>query len=385
MGCPIDPDAAGGNIARHAGQNAPPPLKLMAARGLAPMPPVDLVTTQFILTFEGDQTVASQAEKSLREMDNRIANAILSDTSISPHVLGFLAPRLVQNDAFMEKILLNPRTPNAAFVEAALSCSEKTGEIVANNQSRLLETPEIAVSLIQNDKVLRSTAERVVDFLVRSGVLLEGVTEFEDAMARLSGEEKLAAVQDVVLPSQFLDPSFASESGDISEDLGLSEEDLDDESERQMISDDDEDIEEEKLTVEQWIRSLNAGKKVAAALKGNKQVRSILIRDTNRVVALAAVQSPAITQGEIVAAAQSRSVHADVINNIVRDRKNNWVKEYPIKLALVNNPKTPIPDALRLLSTLYKRDIKSVSKSRNVSGPVRVMATRMVKGQVKKS
>ena len=82
---------------------------------------------------------------------------------------------------------------------------------------------------------------------------------------------------------------------------------------------------------------------------------------------------------EIIAAANSRVVHADVIAHICRDKKNNWVRIYQVKLALTNNPKTPLPDAMKLVPTLNQRDMKILAKSRNVPAGVRNLATKMAK------
>ena len=104
------------------------------------------------------------------------------------------------------------------------------------------------------------------------------------------------------------------------------------------------------------------------------------MRDTNRMVALAAITSPAITEQEVITAAQSRTVHADVVAHIARDKKNNWIRNYQVRNALVSNPKTPLPDAMRLLPLLNPRDIKMLAKSKNIPAGVRALAGKMAKG-----
>ena len=116
--------------------------------------------------------------------------------------------------------------------------------------------------------------------------------------------------------------------------------------------------------------------KVALALKGNREARTILIRDSNRLVAGATIRSPRITEPEVVAAAQSRSVSDDVIRAIASSKE--MLRSYGVKFALVNNPKTPVPIAMRLLTLLRSSDIKAVSKSRNVSTAVSRQAKRLL-------
>jgi hypothetical protein len=62
---------------------------------------------------------------------------------------------------------------------------------------------------------------------------------------------------------------------------------------------------------------------------------------------------------------------------IILDRKD-WLKNYQLRLALVQNPRTPLPKALRLLETLYDRDLRLVAKSRNVPSAVSSGALRIV-------
>jgi hypothetical protein len=346
---------------------------MMAARGMAPMPPKDLVTTQFVLTFDPDEKVRAAAEKSLTELDVRIANAVLGDKSLNPHVLADLAKRVATNDSFAEKILLNPSTPSTAFVAVAEVCSEATCEIIANNQARVLETPEIARGLTRNSNALRSTIDRVIDFLVRSGIILDGVPEFAEALLRLTGEERLKAADAALgdVPLELLDEQF------------LTEEQKAERSGRRLIEEEEEGepTEQARRTVEQMVRELTTPQKVALATKGNKTVRSLFMRDTNRLVAIAAVTSPAVTESEIIATAQARTVHSDVIAHIAKDKKNNWVRNYQVKVALVNNPKTPLPEAMKLVPTLNPRDLKAVAKSKNVQAGVRNRATQLVKNK----
>jgi hypothetical protein len=346
---------------------------MMAARGMEPMPPKDLVTTQFVLTFDADEKVRAAAEKSLTEIDARIANAVLADKTVNPHVLGYLAKRVASNDAYAEKILLNPATPSEAFVAVAEVCSEAICEIIANNQARVLETPEIARGLTRNGNALKSTIDRVIDFLVRSGIVLDGVPEFAEALLRLTGEERLKAADAVLgdLPLDLIDEQF------------LTEEQKAQRGGRQMIEEEEEGevTEQARRTIEQKVRDLTTPQKVALATKGNKTVRSLFMRDTNRLVALAAVTSPAITESEVISTAQSRTVHTDVISHIAKDKKNNWVRNYQVKVALVNNPKTPLPEAMKLVPTLNPRDLKQVAKSKNVQAGVRNRATQLVKNK----
>ena len=366
--CPIPAAELPPAVQKSIAASSPPPMRMMAARGMAPMPPSELIVAQFALQWDTEPKIAAAAKKSMTELDPRLANAVLSDAKLNPRVLTELATLHATNEAYIEKLLLNPGLPSVAVVEIAKSCSERMiSDHIVPNQARLLECPDIARSLAANPAALKSDLDRVIDFLVRSGKIVEGLKEFEEALLRLTGEDRVKAAQSISLPTNLIDERFLTEE---------------ERKTRELITEEEESsAEEDNLTIEQKIRMMTVAEKVAFATRGNKTVRTTLMRDTNRLVALAAITSPAITEQEVIAAAKSKSVHADVISHIIRDKKNNWVRNYQVKVALVNNPKTPLPNAMRLVPTLNGRDLKSVAKSKNVPAGVRTQATKLVKAR----
>ncbi len=368
--CPLPPDQLSEAVVKHTDASAPAPLRLMAARGMAPIPPRDLLTAQFRLLWDADDKIRGFAQKSLAQLDPRLANVALGDDKLSPELLAHLAALHAANEAYVEKLLGNRSLPSFAVVTVARSCSERiVSDLIIPNQARLLEEPDIVRALTENEAALKSDVDRAVDFLVRSGVILDGVRAFEEALLRLNGEERVEAASHIDLPKELLDERFLSK---------------DEQAERRLITEEEEEDDQggdENATIEMRWRSFSVAKKVAAATLGNKSIRTLAMREPNRTVALAAVTSPAITEQEIVAAAGSKTVHADVLNHIVRDRKNNWTRLYPVKLALVNNPKTKLPFAMKLIPSLHGKDLRSLSKSRNVPAGVRNMASKLVKAK----
>ena len=364
--CPISLDALSEAVKKLVGPDAPNKIKLMTARGFAPgLAPRDLVTAQFVLTYDSDNAIGQTAGDSLAKIDDRIAKSVLGDETLSPHVLGFLAISLARTDIYAEQLLLNTATPSEAVIEVAKIASERMCEIIANNQKRILAAPEIARSLHENPSALANTKDRVIDFLVRNGKILDNFRPFEDAWFRLTGEERAKAADAVELS-----PAF---------DHLLEEKNP----ERRLIAEEDDAVEDdaEDKPLEVLLRTLNIAQKVALATKGNRSARTALMRDTNRLVALAAITSPSITEPEVLAAAQNRTANQDVITHIGRDKKSNWVRNYQIKKALVENPKYPLPDAMKLVPTLNQRDMKMVAKSRNVPVGVRNMAANILRNK----
>lgn len=115
--------------------------------------------------------------------------------------------------------------------------------------------------------------------------------------------------------------------------------------------------------------------KIRLATLGNAYCRRNLLRDSNRMVAMAVIRSPQITDGEIVKAAGNRALSEEVIRYI--GNRKELVKQYPVKLALVGNAKCPLTIALRLLPTLAADDIKQLARSKNVPGALATAAKRL--------
>lgn len=117
------------------------------------------------------------------------------------------------------------------------------------------------------------------------------------------------------------------------------------------------------------VKDLPVGQKLALAKKGNKDVRMILIKDSNEMVALEVAGSPRITDGEILAIAMMRDVSDKVLRYIANNRKYRQNKQ--IVLALLNNPRTPVGVSLGLgIQQLSDRELDDLAKNRNIPGAV---------------
>lgn len=134
--------------------------------------------------------------------------------------------------------------------------------------------------------------------------------------------------------------------------------------------------EEDRATLFLKIQRMTVAERMKLALLGNKEVRSILIRDPVRSVQVCVIQNPRITDTEVERIASSRSVDEEVLRLILKNRE--WLKYYSIKVALVNNPRTPIKESLRLLGHLREKELKDVARSRNLPNPVVVGAKKLL-------
>lgn len=125
------------------------------------------------------------------------------------------------------------------------------------------------------------------------------------------------------------------------------------------------------------IKELPVGQKLALAKKGNKDVRMILVRDSNEMVALETVGSSRITDGEILAIAAMRDVSEQILRHIANNRKYRQNKQ--IVLALLNNPRTPVGVSLGLgIHGLTDRELTDLAKNRNVPGVISRVASQIL-------
>jgi hypothetical protein len=127
----------------------------------------------------------------------------------------------------------------------------------------------------------------------------------------------------------------------------------------------------------QKIQTMSVSEKLDLARKASKEARSILIRDSNKLVQLAVVNSPKITESEILAIATNRQVNDEVLKEIAMNRE--WLRNYQIRSALVNNPKTPLSIAMAQVSYLNQRDLGLLAKSKGVSRAIVIAAQGKLK------
>jgi hypothetical protein len=140
---------------------------------------------------------------------------------------------------------------------------------------------------------------------------------------------------------------------------------------------DDELTQKDRETLIEKIGRMSVVQKIKAALTGNMETRSLLIRDSNKIISRAVLQSPKISDTEAESYAAAKNVSEEVLRLISMNRK--FVKTYVVMRALVNNPRAPIDVTLPLLGRLNERDLKGLTLNRNVPEVIRSMAIKMIK------
>jgi hypothetical protein len=362
------------NFAKSADPSSPPPMRMMAARAMAPIPPKNLVPIIYQLMMDPDPKIAAAAEKSFRGLDDKLLTPVLADPQLPEQILEALCHTLVEKFTVIERVLLNKRTPDAGFVWVAEhAADEKIINVVVENQERLLRNHDIVRGLGRNPRALRSDLDRAIDFLVREGVFLEDMPEFEDSFVRL-GKSGLEALKKVKIREEVISEetrAAADAAGLSAEDFllqgGLTSEDLADEI--------DENTGAAARERKGW-HEMSKAEKMKAAYSGGLEFALEAIRSPNKAIAVAGINNPKVTEAEIPKILRSKSLCDDVVRVVCNN--GDWTKSYEVKKQLIEHPKTPISLVMRWLPLMRQGDLKSLSKSKSIPGNVAMQAKRLL-------
>ncbi|MEA2102874.1 MAG: hypothetical protein U9P80_09950 [Thermodesulfobacteriota bacterium] len=127
------------------------------------------------------------------------------------------------------------------------------------------------------------------------------------------------------------------------------------------------------------IGAMGVSEKLDLARKGSKEARTLLMRDSNKIIQMAVISSPKITDSEAALIAGSRQVKDEVLRYIATKRE--WARKYPIRLALINNPKTPLALSIKMIPSLSSRDLGLLSKNKSVPRALSNAAESRSKGK----
>jgi hypothetical protein len=132
-------------------------------------------------------------------------------------------------------------------------------------------------------------------------------------------------------------------------------------------------------TILQNIQKLSVSNKIHLALRGGKEIRSILLRDPSKEVVLTVLENPKLTETEIELISKSRSIPDEVLRKITKKRE--WMRNYNVVLGLVTNPKTPPGISVVLVNELKTRDLAILEKNKNVIEGVRATAKKILRAR----
>ncbi len=133
---------------------------------------------------------------------------------------------------------------------------------------------------------------------------------------------------------------------------------------------------EEFLSKYKAAQLMGIGEKIKMALSGDKEWRSILVKDANKLVSGSVIKNPRITEAEVLTLVKSGIQNDEIMRLICANKE--WIKSYKIRKALVENNRTPVQNAVRYLGTMNDKDLASFSKSKNIASVISTMAKRLL-------
>jgi regulator of extracellular matrix RemA (YlzA/DUF370 family) len=378
---------------------APHQARLAAASGFLPLAQSDLLEVLVALRGAEDSEIAQAASDTLESQaaDDLLAAAKSNETSTA--VLDYLATFSQGNREIHESIILNNRTPDEAIAGLASSTSDSSLlDLIATNQQRLVRFPKIIDAILANsdrsgeaERRARETrqeffekergAQQIAQELrSRGNSAAAEFFENADLTGGLSVDDAWLIAQHIEVTDAELDNSWLPTER---------YEELAAETQEERAANFKRAVEAERLEVGELapervslmrqLMFLNAKDRMKLAMKGDREARSILIRDSNRIVATAVIHNPRVTDQEVENIAAMRTVAGEVLRLIALNR--NWARSYPVIHNLVRNPRTPVPTVLSTLPRIRTKDLKNLTQNRNVSEATRRQAQRLAQAR----
>lgn len=376
---------------------APQPARLAAARGLLPLPQNDLLEVLVALTASDDTQIAEAATETLNAETAENLLSAAADQETAPNVLAYLATRTGGTPQLYEATILNTRTPDHALARlAAATTNTSLLELITINQQRLVRSPEIIDAILSNPacggEAERRARETRKEFFEKE----RGARQIADEL-RARGQTAAAEFFETAELSTVAGELSLEDAWLIAQHIEVSDADVDDSwlpAERyELISEsavtaaanaqrvieserlETGEISAERVSLIRRIMFMNTKDRIKLAMKGDREARGILVRDSNKVVCSAVVKNPRITEQEIENIAAMRTVAEEVLRIIALNR--TWIRSYVIIHNLARNPRTPIPTAMNILPRIRTKDLQNLAQNRNVSEAVRRQAYRL--------
>jgi hypothetical protein len=345
----------------------PGPARMMAARGMAPLSPAEQISVLYQLAIDGDANLANAAKATASGLPDKLLAGALGDASVDPRVLDLFALLVGDKPVAFDALVQNPAVADQTIAVLAQRCGAREIDRIAANEQRLLRHPEIISAMYLNKQARMSTVDRAIELAVRNNVRVPGLAAW-DEIARALQTEKAAPSAEV---DALFDIAADATTGD---DSHLTQGDA----ERARAEDEDLNFERDVLekTKDIPIDKLSIPSKIRLATLGNAFARGILIRDPVKIVSMAAIKSPAVTEFEAANYAGNPNLSDDIMRYIASKRE--WTKLYGTKYALCRNPKTPITDAMRLMPFLREKDLVVLTKSKGVASAVVAQARKLM-------
>lgn len=375
----------------RVGPDAPERMRLAIAKALLPMGPGDLFASLAYLVSNETGELQETARKSLTDMPRNVVETVLKESDAA-ELLDFALREYIEEEGIVQVVVLNGTTPDRAVEWAARRVNARIVELIGNNQERIVRHSPLVEAIYYNPEAPMAVVSRVFETGVRNGLDLHHIPGFKEIYTSIFGEAAGRKVEELEreargeLPPEVTAAIVAElpEGLPVLEDEGSLEDDdfmaalrqATREEEEDAATGTDDDRGSNKKPLHSLVKEMSVPQKVRLALVGNKTARGLLIKDSKAVVALSVLKSPQITDGEIADFAKNKALSDRVIAAIARNSR--WVKNVKVQFALIKHPKAPPAMTNRWVRALNTRNLKDLSKSRDVPGHVSRLAKNIL-------
>jgi hypothetical protein len=378
-------------VERILAPDAPPSARQAAARGALPIPREDLIELWVCLRNDADPEVRIACKESLAAVPEQEWVELLPTHPFRTEVLEFSLLVLGRNPRVLDAALRNRSCPPQSVEKVAGQVSGPALDAILDNQTRLIESPGILIAMLSNPGIATSQVRRIYDIAEQFFKDSPQVTSLLEArfglrLGAAGGSLRVEVPQAPPIAPPPMQAVPGEKAAEVEPSLGL---DLDVTPEPLEEGDvipqalEEGALDESQVeTLYQQVLHMGIPKKVELALKGNKEARGYLIRDSNKTIQLAVVSSPKLTVEEAETISRMRHLPEEVFRKIALNR--NFMKKYAVVKAMLFNPKTPQGLAMALVKRLNETDMKFLAKDKGVSEIVRREAKRTIEDKGKK-
>ncbi len=294
--------------------------KLAVCTGDAQLSPVDRAEVLAVLAGDPDEAVAQHAEEAtLTQPIESFVEAIKRPTA-TPALFAFASRKLADKPGIADAMIGNRNCPAERFVGIAPTLPSSLLKELIDDLDRISDSSALANSLLKNP-ALTEGQQRVLREILTDATLGE------------------AALADAAADAE---PDVAK-----------------------------------RQTLIQKLAKMTVSQRVQFAIKGGSEARRTLIKDTNKVVQRAVLQSPRLTDQEVEAFASMSSLTDEILRLIATNR--NFRKNYVVVRNLLSNAKTPLDVSLNMLPMLNPMDLKKLTMNKNVPETLRTTAYKLQK------
>lgn len=293
--------------------------KLAVCTGGAHLEPADRAEILAVLAGDSDEMIATRASEAILSVPaESFVQAIKRETAL-PALFAYASRNLAEKPGISDALVENKHCPAEHLVHLARHLSNVATQALIEDLDRVSAAPALAAALEHSTSLT---------------------------------PEQRNQLRDLHLPGHPIDEAVLADAAAAAEPDA-----------------------ERRQTLIQRIAKMTVAQRVQYAIKGGSDARRTLIRDANKVVQRAVLQSPRLTDQEVEAFASMSSLTDEVLRLIAGNRA--FRKNYVVVRNLVNNPKTPLDVTLHMLPMLNPQDLKRLTTNKNVPETLRTTAFKL--------